>query len=132
MRFSYTERDSRVFGHILKPVLYIEIFSEKHGLWCGIDEAVVDTGADVTLISRIIGKDLVDDIFSGVKASIKGVTPHEIDVYIHNLKLKVIGKEFETKVAIADSDEVPILLGRFGALDLFDANFIKGKEFVLE
>lgn len=132
MKFSYTEKESRIFGRILKPLIYIEIFSEKHGLWCGIDDVVVDTGADITLISRSIGKGLVNDIFTGTKASIKGVTPYELDVYIHDLRLKVVGKEFNTKVAVANSEEVPILLGRFEALDLFKAEFIKGKEFVLE
>lgn len=131
MKFPYTEKESRIFGRILKPIIYIEIFSEKHDLWCGIDNVVVDTGADITLIPRDIGEELVGDIFSGTKASIKSVTPYEVDVYIHNLKLRVIGKEFNTKVAIADSEEVPNLLGRFGALDLFKAEFIKGKEFVL-
>lgn len=132
MKFSYTEKESRILGCILKPLIYIEIFSEKHGLWCGINNALADTGADITLISRDIGEELVNDIFAGIKASMKGVTPHEVDIYIHNLKLRVIGKEFNTKVAIADSEEVPILLGRFGALDMFKAKFIKGKEFVLE
>lgn len=93
---------------------------------------MVDTGADITLISRDIGEELVEDIFAGAKASMKSATPHELDVYIHDLKLKVIGREFTTKVAIANSEEVPTLLGRFGALDIFDARFIKGKEFVLE
>lgn len=132
MKFPYTEKESRIFGHILKPLVYIEIFSEKHGLWCGIDDAVADTGADITLISKKIGEGLVHDIFSGTKASIKSVTPYEIDVYVHTLRLRVVGKEFSTKIAIADSEEVPILLGRFGALDMFKAEFNKGKEFVLE
>ena len=132
MKFSYIEKESRIFGHILKPLIYIEIFSEKHDLWCGIDDVVVDTGADITLISRNIGEGLVDNIFSGVKASIKGVTPYELDVYIHDLKLKVIGREFTTKIAIADSDEVPALLGRFNALDNFRAEFVNGREFILE
>jgi len=44
----------------------------------------------------------------------------------------VAGKEFETKVAIADSDETPVVLGRFEALDLFDAEFVNGRELILE
>lgn len=132
MKFPYIEKESRIFGSILKPLIYIEIFSEKHGLWCGVDDVLVDTGADITLVSKKIGEGLVDDIFAGDKVSIKGVTPYELDVYIHDLKLKVVGKEFITKVAIANSEEVPILLGRFGALDLFRVEFVKGEEFILE
>ena len=132
MKFPYTEKESRIFGRILKPIIYIEIFSEKYNLWCGIDDVLVDTGADITLIPRNIGDGLVNNISAGIKASIKGITPFESSVYIHNLKLRVANKEFETKVAIADSDEVPAVLGRFEALDLFKAEFVKGREFVLE
>jgi hypothetical protein len=132
MKVAYSEKESRIFGKMLKPVIYMEIFSRTHELWCGIDDVLVDTGADITLIPRDIGKGLVDDVFSGEKASIKGITPFELSVYIHELKVRVTGKEFVTKVAIADADEVPIVLGRFNALDLFDARFLKGAEFSID
>ena len=132
MKFPYIERESRIFGSILKPIIDIEILSEKYGLWCGIESVLVDTGADITLIPSSIGKGLVDDLYSGTKAAIKGITPFELIVYIHNLKVRVANKEFETKVAIADSDDVPAVLGRFEALDIFNARFVKGAEVVLE
>ena len=131
MRFKYTEKENRIVGRILKPIIEIEIFS-KNNLWYGLDEILVDTGADITLIPRYVGEELVHDIKSGEKASIKGITPFELIVYIHKLKIRAAGKEFETKVAIADSDEVPAVLGRFEALDLFDAEFINGRELILE
>ena len=31
-------------------------------------------------------------------------------------------------VAVADLDDVPLILGRVNGLDLFDANFLKGKK----
>ncbi len=131
MKFPYTKGESRIFGSILKPFISIEIFS-KDGLWYGLDEVLVDTGADITLIPRYVGEVLVDDIGLGRKASIKGITPFELTVYIHTLKIRVANKEFETKVAIAESDEVPAVLGRFEALDFFRAEFIEGKDFILE
>lgn len=132
MKFPYIEKESSILGKILKPLAYIEIFSKKHGLWCGIDEVLVDTGADITLIPRRVGNALVDDVPSGKRATIKGITPSEVIVHVHSLQVRVANKEFQTKVAIADSDEVPAVLGRFEALDAFRAEFIKGKEFVLE
>lgn len=112
-------------------IVFIEALS-KHGLWCGIDKVLVDTGADITLLPRDIGEILVDDIATGEIASVKGLGPNELKVFIHSIKLRVADKEFETKVAIADSDEAPAVLGRFEALDFFDAKFVKGKELVLE
>lgn len=46
--------------------------------------------------------------------------------------MKVTNREFDAKIAIAISDEVPTVLGRFEALDLFKAEFLNGKEFVIE
>jgi|SRR3989344_211388 len=131
MQFSYIEKESQLFGKILAPLVYIEVLS-RHGLWCGINKVLVDTGADITLLPKDIGEILVDDIASGKSTSIKGITSQELKIFVHTLKIRVAGKEFETKVAIAESDDVPAVLGRFGALDIFDAAFIKGKEVVLE
>lgn len=131
MKFQYIEKDSRAVGRILKPIIEIEIFS-KDELWYGMDEVLVDTGADITLIPKDVGEELVHNIESGEKASIKGVSPIELTVYIHRLTIRVADREFETKVAIADSNEVPAVLGRFEALDLFNAEFVKGKEIILE
>ncbi len=131
MKFKYKAKESRIVGRILKPIIDIEILSDG-GFWYGIDEILVDTGADITLIPRYVGEEIVNEIKSGEKATIKGITPFELDVYIHKLKLRVADKEFETKVAIAESNEVPVVLGRFESLDLFKAEFINGKELILE
>ena len=132
MKFSYKAKESRIIGSILlKPFIEIEIFS-KNELWYGLDEVLVDTGADITLIPKYIGEEVVNEIKSGEKAFLKGISPIELAVYIHRLKLKVANREFETKVAIAESDEVPAILGRFEALDNFNAEFSKGKELSLE
>ena len=132
MKFPYIERESRIFGHILKPMIDIEIFSKTYGVWYGLNEVLVDTGADITLIPKSVGEILVSEIKNKKRAAIKGITPFELIVYIHMLKMRVANKEFQTKVAIAESDDVPAVLGRFGALDIFDAAFIKGKKVVLE
>ncbi len=131
MRFQYTKKDSRLFGKILAPFICIEALS-RHGLWCGIDKVLVDTGADITLLPKDIGEILVDNVTTGEQALIKGLGPNELKVFVHTIKLRVAGKEFETKVAIADSDEAPAVLGRFEALDFFTAEFAKGKELILE
>ena len=126
------EKESKILGKILTPIISIEIFSEKHGFWYGLDEILVDTGADITLIPKNVGETLVDNIALGRKASIKGITHSKLIVYIHTLKIKVTNKEFTTKIAIANSNEVPAALGRFGALDMFDAQFLKGRNLILE
>lgn len=72
MKFSYTAKESRIVGNVLKPLMNIEILS-KDELWYGLDEVLVDTGADISLIPKSIGEILVGDIAEGQKASIKGI-----------------------------------------------------------
>ncbi len=72
---------------------------------------------------------LVKDITHGKYAEIKGVVPGvKLIVYIHKLKLKIDEVEFESSVAIADSDDVPMILGRVKGLDLFKCIFDTGKK----
>lgn len=131
MKFSYIEKESKVLGKILRPLIEIEIFSQVRNDWEIIEEVLVDTGADLTVIPRFIGESIISDITSGEYTEIKGIVPTSLLIaFIHKLKIKTAGKEFETKVAIADSNDVPPILGRYWALDLFNIKFLKGKEMV--
>lgn len=131
MKFPYIEKESRILGRILRPLIQIEIFSRERKDWEVIDEVLADTGADLTVLPRYLGENLIRDITSGKYVEIKGVVPTSVLVaFIHKLKIKVAGKEFDTKVAIADSNDVPPILGRFDALDLFNIDFKKGKEMI--
>ena len=81
---------------------------------------------------RFAGKLVVDDITSGRQIEIRGVVPYsKLICYIHNLKFKINDKEFNVPVAITDSDDVPIILGRTKGLNLFMAQFSNGEELVL-
>ena len=48
------------------------------------------------------------------------------------MKLKIDDFEFEAPVAIADSDDVPMILGRINGLDLFKCIFDLGKKTILQ
>ncbi len=131
MRFLYKEKESKILGAILRPLIKIEIFSEKHKDWEIIDNVLIDTGADLTVLPRFIGESIISDITTGEYTEIKGIVPTSLLIaFVHKLKIKAAGREFETKAAIADSNDVPPILGRYGALDLFDLEFKKGKEAV--
>lgn len=132
MNFPYIEKESRVLGKVLRPLIKIRIFSEKYNDWETIDNVLVDTGADLTVLPRFIGESIINDITIGEYAEIKGIVPTSLLIaFVHRLKIKVADNEFETKVAIADSNDVPPILGRYRALDLFNLEFKKGKEIIL-
>ena len=126
--FNYKEQESLIFGKISRPLIDLEIFSEIEKEWIGLKEVLADTGADISILPRSAGELILNDITKGKIQEIKGIVPFaRLVVYIHELKFRINGKEFELPVAIADSFDVPPILGRIKGLDLFNANFQKGK-----
>ena len=128
IKFAYVEKQSKILGKTFRPVIPLEVFSEIKNNWEIIDNVLADTGADISILPRFLAEPLVDDITKGQYVEIKGVVPNTVLIaFIHILKLKLNNIEFETKVALADSNDVPPILGRYKALDLFDVSF-NGKE----
>ena len=127
--FDYKQEESDVFGSVKRPRIEIQIFSKKKNRWIWVDEILADTGADFCMLPRYLGNFFVEDITTGKYVEIKGVVPAaRLIAYIHNLKIKLADREFDTYVAIADSDDVPSIFGRAKGLDIFDANFLKGEK----
>lgn len=128
--YPYKEKESGIFGKTKRPLIDLRIFSETRRNWLLVAEVLADTGADISILPRTIGEELVSDIKKGRYLEIRGITPGAYtEVFIHNLICK-IGESFKFKApfAIADSDDVPPILGRFKGLDLFEAIFYRGKE----
>jgi hypothetical protein len=129
IKFPYKDEESRIFGKIKRPRIDVEIFSEVRKEWIMVLDLLADTGADISVLPAFIGKLLVDDITTGKYVEIKGIDPSAVLIaFVHELKMKINGKEFELPIALAESNNVPSILGRVNGLDLFDANFIEGKE----
>ncbi len=130
--FDYKPEESDIFGGVKRPRIQMQIFSKKKNKWIWVDEVLADTGADFCVLPRYLGNFFVDDITTGKYVEIKGVVPGaRLIAYIHDLKIKLVEKEFDTLVAIADSDDVPSIFGRVKGLDLFEANFSKGEKIEL-
>jgi hypothetical protein len=126
--FEYTEKESGILGKVLRPLIEVEIKGEASE-WIRIENALADTGADISILPRDIGDLLIEDVTKGEPYEVKGIVPYaKLIVYIHQLKFRLNGKEIELPVAISDSNDVPPILGRTKGLDLFDANFLKGEK----
>jgi hypothetical protein len=133
IEFPYKKEKSDVFGIVKRLRIKIKVFSKVTNDWEVIDEVLADTGADFCVFPRFIGNLLVEDITKGKYIEIKGIVPGvKLIAYLHKLKVKVGEKELVTPVALADSDDVPCIFGRVGALDLFNASFVKGESVKLE
>lgn len=127
--FPYKEKESGIFGRTKRPLIDLYIFSETKKNWLFVAEVLADTGADISILPRTIGESVVTDIKRGRYLEIRGITPGAYtEVFIHSFICRIGQFEFKTPFAIADSDDVPPILGRVKGLDLFEAIFYRGKE----
>jgi hypothetical protein len=130
--FKYKKQESRIFGEVFRPLVKLEIYSELKKKWLTIQNILADTGADVSIMPRDIGEALLQDISKGKIEEIKGIVSFaRLIVYIHKLKFKINGITFRLPVAIAESSDVPPILGRVKGLDLFKVVFDKGKRVIM-
>jgi len=122
--FKYQEGKSSLFETIKRPLIEVEMYSQKLHKWISIEKVLADTGADICLLPRFMGNLIVEDVTTGIYKRIRGVVPNTfLNGFIHNLKIKIGDKEFTAPVFIADSEDVTPILGRAKALDLFKACF---------
>lgn len=133
IEFPYKDEASDVFESVKRPRVKLGFFSEVVKDWIILDEVLADTGADFCVLPRYIGEMLAEDITTGKYIEIKGVAPGaRLIAYIHEFTIKLADYEFRAPVAVADSDDVPMILGRVGSLDLFEAIFSKGERVKLK
>lgn len=129
--FDYIEKESRIFGKVRRPLIDIEIKTHS-GEWLEIKEVLADTGADISILPRNLAHLIMENVEDGKTEEIKGIAPYaNLIVFIHDLTLRIGEREFTLPVAIADSDDVPPILGRVKGLDLF-ASVFDGKKTILQ
>jgi len=127
--FKYRERESRIFGSVKRPLIDIEIFSEIDKKWYLVEDILADSGADISVFPYNQSQLFIKDIESGEETELMGIVPYvKITAYLHKMKFKLNNNEFIAPVAIAESDDVPPILGREKAINLFLFEFNKGKE----
>lgn len=132
IKYRYRKKHSKIFGTVLRPLVDIEIWSKTNNEWEIIDNVLADTGADLSILPRFLAESLVKDITTGQYIEVRGVVPNTVLIaFVHTVQIRVNEKEFETKVAFADSNDVPPILGRYKGLDLFEVIYNKGKEIII-
>lgn len=129
--FDYTEKESGLFGRVLRPLVAVEIKGEAE--WIRIENMLADTGADISILPRDVGDLLMKDITMGTPHEVRGIVPYaKLIVYIHQLRFRINGKEFKLPAAISDSNDVPPILGRVKGLDIFKCIFDNGKKTIIK
>lgn len=133
IKFKYKKEKGKIFPIVKRPKINILVFSYIYLEWVPVDDVLADTGADISVLPQHIGELIVKNIKQGKEITVRGFIPKaSIEMFIHNLKIRINGKEILIPFAIALSNKVPPILGRVKALDLFLVEFDHGKELRLE
>ncbi len=128
-QFKYKEEKSDIFGNVKRPVIKLEIYSELTKSWLILENVLVDSGADISLLPRDIGESLVKDITEGREVKLRGIVPFiRLPGFIHKLKLKLNGAEFEAPVVIVDSEYAHPIFGRIDGMDRFAVSLNRGRQ----
>jgi hypothetical protein len=94
-----------------------------------LEDVLVDTGADVSVIPRDVGEALWEDITRGKYVEIQGIVPTtKLIAYLHPVQILLGPWKLSTQIAVADSNDVPPVLGCFRALDRFLLSLDHGKK----
>jgi hypothetical protein len=92
------------------------------GTWSPVD-AVVDSGASVTLLKRSICDVLGYRFRSGALLSLGGVGAGSVHARLHRVTAAIGHNVFKMPVAFAPDDRLPNLLGRAGVFSIFEVLF---------
>lgn len=113
--FPYRREYSTLIGEIHRPVTTIYI-QAKNKKWRGFT-VYADSGADITLLPKSACKGLGYKLETGKPGYVGGITQRKIKVYIHELNIKLGEETFKARIAFAQTENIPPLLGR---TDIFD------------
>ncbi|MFH1562529.1 MAG: retropepsin-like aspartic protease [Nitrospirota bacterium] len=93
---------------------------------------LVDSGADITLIPKKVGKELGFALKEGEEINSLGGVSGSTAIVYRQLKLRIGKFEFDAPVAWALLEEkVPLLLGREVVFDKFDIEFKQAERKVI-
>jgi predicted aspartyl protease len=132
MKFPYREYLSTIPGSsdfrlILRPVISIGITGANgDARW----DALVDTGADETLLPLPLAKLLGVSLDADLTSEAAGITGERLSIHYGDVEFRIVGDgvsiKWLTTVGFVDfgtnADQV-IILGHGGCLDYFTANF---------
>ena len=91
---------------------------------------VVDSGAEIGLISKTLGEELGFSVAYGEKIEIGQGVGGEIEYVNRMVEMSIAGHTFKAPVAwiLSEVGDTPLLLGREVVFDLFDIKFVQAEE----
>lgn len=133
-RFPYSEYPHPLFGTLTRPVIRLDLYADSFGRWFRLDRVLADTGADISVVPLILGQALVTNVQHGAPIHLGGraETGEPANAFVHQVLARIGDLQFELPLAISLSPTIPVIFGRYNALDRFNVHFNNGKELILE
>lgn len=133
VKFGFKKFGESFFGTVYRPIAKASFKSPSKDIW--IDTwLIVDTGADFTILPRFMAKDLEISLEKDcMKDSSVGIGGEQL-IYLCKKKVtfKIGSLNREIPLAFFDSNEVPPILGRLGALETFETTFNKNHSIIFK
>lgn len=127
--FPYRRIRSKTFGDVLIPVVKISLIGRRE---VGVD-ALVDSGAVISIFPRSLC-DLLGLVFEdGKRASVRTATGEEIPIRVHRVKMTIEDSNFNIRAAFCERENIPYVLGRLDIVGKIGIKFEKdGTTFLIE
>jgi len=106
---------------VYRPVAKLSLRSAD-GYWYTFI-AYVDSGADVSLFTRGDAELLGVNLYEGELLELTGIGGAVVPAYLHGMRVKIGPLEFPARIAFADLNGVPRIIGRLDIFNKFKITF---------
>lgn len=123
--FPYKADRARTGELIYRPAAFVRLMAANSS-W-HLFRPYVDSGADLTLLKKSDCEDMGYDLTNGMLRLIGGVSKTLMRTYVHQIPMRIGETEFLCRVAFAEINTVPRLLGRLDVFHQFRICFEEAK-----
>ena len=120
IEFPFREFISENLGRILKPFALVTLINGEKSREVTM---LIDSGADVTLLSKSLGERMGLEPIKEDEIKYLGGIAGGVPVVYRTINLRIEDIKFPTRIAWAQIEDVPTVLGRVDVFDKFDIEF---------
>lgn len=101
----------------------VRLRAKGEGDWVMVRSAEIDTGASITLFPRSVANRMGISLRMGKQVTMTDVSGTKLNVFIHEIEIEFVAPDgvaleaITIRAAFAESDSVPVLIGRLDFLD---------------
>lgn len=119
-RFRFATATSGRFGPVRRPIIPALLIGPKQSLNFSF---VLDSGADISMIPRSVGKALGLSAAGAPRGECKGIGKGLVAYHLCMVRIRFQHIEIPVRVAWSTLDASPLLLGRLDVFDQLDIEF---------